>query len=224
MSASWCSAPFISATECQENCVTRVTTARHRALNASADQRITRTLSRRGISSPITGPPGGSPATSRPPEVCASASSRRSSSATPPVSACGSTQSRFRRLPRTPWSGHQARPDQPSAHTAEADAGQRPSTRRGRQVIAVPTAATAAAASSQERLASKPDTAKNPNAHTSQVVLIWIIISFAGAAHPYLSQYLQRLRRRVRFPASARALRRRAHRRRAPRGVAGRRR
>ena len=75
---------------------------------------------------------------------------------------------------------------QPQA-TGEADTDQRPSAPRWRQVIAVPTAATAAAASSQERLASTPAMAKNPNAHGSQVVLIWIIISFGGAAHPYLS-------------------------------------
>jgi anti-sigma-K factor RskA len=60
----------------------------------------------------------------------------------------------------------------PPQATAEADADQRLTAWRCRQVIAVPAAATAAAASSQERLASTPAMAKNPNAHTSQVVLI----------------------------------------------------
>jgi hypothetical protein len=86
---------------------------------------MTTMLSRRGISSPITGAPGSSTATSKPPQA-----------------------------------------------TAEADSDQRPTAWRCRQVIAVPAAATAAAASSQERLASTPAMAKNPNAHTSQVVLI----------------------------------------------------
>jgi DNA-binding GntR family transcriptional regulator len=52
-----------------------------------------------GTSSPITGAPGISPATSRPPDVWASASSSASS---PPIadrSACGRTQSRLRRVP-----------------------------------------------------------------------------------------------------------------------------
>jgi len=46
----------------------------------------------------MTGALGISPAISRPPEVCASASSG-SSPATSPKSACGMTQSRFRRVP-----------------------------------------------------------------------------------------------------------------------------
>jgi hypothetical protein len=62
-------------------------------------QRMTSTLSRRGTSSPMTGAPGSSPATSSPPEVCASASSSRSSSLAAPLSVCGSTHSRLRRLP-----------------------------------------------------------------------------------------------------------------------------
>ena len=51
-----------------------------------------------GTSSPITGWPGSSPATSSPPEVWASASSRSSSSRHDDAT-CGRTQSRLRRLP-----------------------------------------------------------------------------------------------------------------------------
>ena len=52
-----------------------------------------------GISSPMTGAPGISPAISSPPEVCASARSSRSSSLSPPGSVCGMTQSRLRPAP-----------------------------------------------------------------------------------------------------------------------------
>ena len=54
--------------------------------------------SSRCTSSPITGAPGTSPATSRPPEVCASASSSNSCSPTDDAR-CGRTQSRLRRVP-----------------------------------------------------------------------------------------------------------------------------
>jgi hypothetical protein len=60
--------------------------------------------------------------------------------------------------------------------------------RRARQVTVVPIAATKAAASSQERLTSRPDTAQKPNAQASHVVLILIITSFPGAVHPYLTE------------------------------------
>ena len=66
---------------------------------AVAGYRTMSALSWRRTSSPITGAPGSSPATSSPPDVCASASRSRSSSPTVPASACGRTQSRFRRLP-----------------------------------------------------------------------------------------------------------------------------
>ena len=61
--------------------------------------RSTRDGPRWGTSSPITGAPGISPATSSPPDVWASASSKSCSSDKPPKSVCGATQSRFRRLP-----------------------------------------------------------------------------------------------------------------------------
>lgn len=54
----------------------------------------------------------------------------------------------------------------------QVDPGYRLSAFRGRHAVAVPIAATAAAARSQERLASRPDTAQKLNAQASQVVLI----------------------------------------------------
>jgi hypothetical protein len=54
---------------------------------AYSNYRIMSALSRRGTSSPMTAAPGSSPATSSPPEVCASASRSRSSSPTAPVRA-----------------------------------------------------------------------------------------------------------------------------------------
>src|SRR5579875_3172607 len=56
----------------------------------------------------MTGAPGTSPATSSPPEVCASASSRTSSSATARMSQCGATHARFRRLPPGRWPARSA--------------------------------------------------------------------------------------------------------------------
>jgi hypothetical protein len=74
----------------------------HRALRAvrlAPGQRTTRvTPGRAATSSPTTGYPGTSPATSSPPDVCASASSSSSSSSTD-ADRCGRTQSRLRRVP-----------------------------------------------------------------------------------------------------------------------------
>jgi hypothetical protein len=52
---------------------------RHNHPTRESAYRMTSTLSRSGTSSPITGIPGSSPATSSPPDVCASATSSRSS-------------------------------------------------------------------------------------------------------------------------------------------------
>jgi pimeloyl-ACP methyl ester carboxylesterase len=65
----------------------------------SSSQRTTIVCSPRGTSSPMTGDPGISAATSSPPEVCASASSSASSRPTADRSTWGATQSRLRRVP-----------------------------------------------------------------------------------------------------------------------------
>ena len=65
---------------------------------AGVGHRTRSSVSPRGTTSPITGCPGSSPTTSRPPEVWASARSSSSSSSTSEAR-CGRTQSRLRRLP-----------------------------------------------------------------------------------------------------------------------------